>query len=184
LSSSEKYIEDNVIRNREAVLGVRDSLFIRRCRIWPGHGIADLVILPQRGQEKIVVVEAKQASSADAKMKVMGQLLMYYTGVLNLGSAGLRLMRRYAVDNPRSVRSRTHVSGKALSGGLTPPTAAWAALGKGRKLRPSQVALWVALDASPSVTLKAALSVLANEHSLEIGVVSVLARDRLEVWRP
>ena len=85
--ASETFIENNVIRNREKVLGVRDSLFLRSARIGRGFGIADLFILPQRGPHRIIVVEAKQSSSADAKIKVIGQLLMYYAGALELGAA-------------------------------------------------------------------------------------------------
>lgn len=116
MPSRETFVENNVIRNREAALGIRDALLVRRSRIWPGHGVADPVFLPQRGRHRLVIVEAKQASSPDAKIKVIGQLLMYDAGVLNLGSRWLRLMRRYAVDHPRAVRSRRPTPGKALSG--------------------------------------------------------------------
>lgn len=184
MSSRETFIENNVIRHREAVLGVRDALFVRRCRIWPGHGIADLVFLPQRGAHRLVIVEAKQASSPDAKSKVIGQLLMYYAGALNFGSRGLRHVRRYAVDHARASRSRRPTSGKVLSGGLTPPQAAWTELGKGRRIRPDQIALYAALDVEPSPGLKRTLTLLSREHDLDVGVVSVLARDELQLWRP
>ncbi len=66
--ASETLIENNLIRNREQILGVRDSLFIRRTRIGPGFGVADLIILPQRGPKKLIIVEAKRSSSPDAKI--------------------------------------------------------------------------------------------------------------------
>ena len=102
----EASIENSVIRNRESVLGIRDSLYIRRCRMGPGFGVADLVILPQRGKHKLIIVEAKQASSADAKIKVLGQLLMYYAGALEFGLSGVRLMQQYAVK--RHAHARSH----------------------------------------------------------------------------
>ena len=43
--ASERYIENNLIRNR-GQLGYSDSLYIRRCRIGLGFGAADLVLLP------------------------------------------------------------------------------------------------------------------------------------------
>jgi hypothetical protein len=65
----------------------------------PDHGVADLVILPQNGRHKLVIVEAKQVSSADAKIKVVGQLLMYYAGALEFGFQGVRLLQRYALEH-------------------------------------------------------------------------------------
>jgi hypothetical protein len=182
--ASETLIENNLIRNRERILGVRDSLFIRRTRIGPGFGVADLIILPQRGPKKLIIVEAKRSSSPDAKIKVVGQLLMYYAGVLELGSRGIRLMRSFAVEQPRETRSRNKVSLKAWAGGITPPALAWAEVCKGRRLRPDQVGLVAALDSRPGETLTSVLSVLKQEHGLEISVVSVLGRDNLELWRP
>ena len=96
---NEAAIETRVIRNREKILGIGDSLYIRRCRMGPDYGVADLVFLPQGGKHKLVIVEAKQASSADAKIKVVGQLLMYYAGALELGLAGVRLLKDYAAAN-------------------------------------------------------------------------------------
>ena len=86
---NEAAIETRVMRNREKILGIGESLCIRRCRMGPDYGVADLVFLPQGGKHKLVIVEAKQASSADAKIKVVGQLLMYYAGALELGLAGM-----------------------------------------------------------------------------------------------
>ncbi len=73
---------------------------------------------------------------------------------------------------------------KAWAGGITPPSLAWAEVRKGRRLRPEQIGLVAALDARPGETLKNVLSVLNRDHGLEISVVSVLGRDKLELWRP
>ena len=180
----EASIENSIIRNRASVLRLPDSLYVRRCRMGPGFGVADLVILPQRGKHKLVIVEAKQASSADAKIKVLGQLLMYYAGALEFGLGGVKLLRRYAVERHRTARSHTRSSLKAISGGVTPPDAAWAALQKGRRLTPGNVRLVAALDTEPGDTLKRALDALTNSHGLHIDVVSVLGRNDLRVWSP
>jgi hypothetical protein len=180
----ETFIENNVIRNRERVLGIRDSLFLRRSALGRGFGVADLVILPARGRHRLVIVEAKQATSPDAKIKVLGQLLMYYAGALEFGARGLRLMRQYAALHPREARSRRRKSLKALSGGLTPPDEAWAELRKGRKIRPEQIALYAALDSKPGPALTSALSAMSRHHGLDVGVISVLGKDNLTIWRP
>ena len=179
----EAFIENNIIRNCGQTLGVRDAVYLRRCRVGKGFGVADLVFLPARGAHRLVIVEAKQGASINSRINVVGQLLMYYAGALRLGARGLRLMRRYAAEYPRSARSLTPKSLKMLAGGLSPPQLAWAELCKGRTLKPNQVALYVALDTEPGATLTSALSELAQHHGLSVGVISVLGRNRLRVWR-
>lgn len=181
---SEASIENSVIRNRASALGLPDSLYIRRCRMGPGFGVADLVILPQRGKHKLVIVEAKRASSADANIKVVGQLLMYYAGALEFGLSGVRSMRKYAVERHASARSHARSSLKAISGGITPPKAAWASLQKGRRLTPGNVRLVVALDSKPGKALRYALTALGEHHGLDVEVVSVMGRNDLRLWRP
>lgn len=46
--ATERFIENNVIRNRER-LGLADAPFIRRCRAGRGYGIVDLLFLPASG---------------------------------------------------------------------------------------------------------------------------------------
>ena len=43
--ATERFIENNVIRNRER-LGLADAPFIRRCRAGRGYGMVDLLFLP------------------------------------------------------------------------------------------------------------------------------------------
>jgi hypothetical protein len=62
--ATERFIENNVIRNRER-LGLADAPFIRRCRAGRGYGIVDLLFLPTSGPHDVVLVEAKRASSPD-----------------------------------------------------------------------------------------------------------------------
>lgn len=181
--ASERFIENNVIRNRPA-LGVTGQAFIRRCRAGRGYGIVDLLFLPDEGPNDVVLVEAKRASSADAMAKVVGQLLLYGAGFSRFGSDGLKLLRQFAESNPIASRSLKPKLLKSLSGGITPPDAAWAAMQGGERVQSGKIALWIALDARPPIGLKDVVSMVANARSVQIGIVSVLARDQLEVWSP
>jgi len=181
--ATEQFIENNVIRNR-GQFGCADSVYIRRCLVGRGFGIVDVMLLPLRGPHRVVLIEAKKASSMDASSKVIGQLLLYYVGALHLGLQGLRNLRKFAAEHVRSARSTKPKLLKTLTGGISPPDAAWQEMQKGRKLKPKQIRLYIALDALPPAGLVSALTVLASEHSLNIGVVSVLARDNIEIWNP
>lgn len=178
--SSERFIENNVIRNR-AQFGYSDSVYIRRCRVGQSFGIVDVAIMPLRGPHRLVLIEAKQGESQDSNAKVIGQLLLYYAGALRLGARGIRLLRQFATAHPHSARSTKPKSLKMLSGGFSPPENAWKELQKGRKLQPHQIGLFIALDNEPSDSLKSTLSVLEAKHDLKIGVISVLGRDNLEI---
>ena len=180
----ERFIENNVIRNRESIFGAGDVPFIRRSRIGLGFGVADLVLLPTNGNYRMIIVEAKQGSSGDAKSKVIGQLLMYYAGALRLGYTGLRQMRSYAAENVRSARSLRPVSLSMLNGGVGSRTEAWRSLCRGRRLLPKRIALYAAFDAEPESSLKSALGELSTHHGLSIGVISVLGADDISIWRP
>ncbi len=178
---SERFIENNIRRNC-SVLGYPNALSIRRCRMGPGFGVADLVLLPERGPHKLVIVEAKQSSSLDAAGRVIGQVLMYYVGARHFGTRGLKHLRQFAACNTKSTRSLRPTSLRMLSGGVSPRDEAWAELQKGRKLSFEQIRLLIALDAPPPESLKAILKLLKVENGIDIGVVSVVGRDRIEVW--
>jgi hypothetical protein len=178
---SERYIENNVIRNRD-ILGYADSTFVRRCHIGKGYGIADLLIFPNKGQHRVVIVEAKKSTSSDATGKVLGQLLLYYTGIRQVGLHGVRLMKNHAVKKNASSRSQNPISLKMLSGGISPPSEAWKVLQKGRKLKPDQIAMFVAIDGPPSDSLKAAVDLLSSEHNLKVGIISLMNLDELEIY--
>jgi hypothetical protein len=181
--ASERVIENNIIRN-QAVLGFNGAPFIRRCRAGRGYGVVDLLFLPSDGPHDVVLIEAKRASSADATAKVVGQLLLYRAGLSRFGSDGLQLLRQFAVNQPQKASSQIPKLLKVLSGGITPPEAAWAAMQSGERVQKSRIALWIALDAQPPAGLKDVVAMLASEHSLQIGIVSVLGRDKLEMWSP
>lgn len=156
-------------------LGFPGALGIRNCRVSMPTGRVDVILLPVDGPVEIVLVEAKAATAPDAASKVVGQLLMYYAGALMLGSAGVRALRRFAVDHPERARSTAWVSPKMLTGGVSPPSDAFAALYRGRRLTPAQVHLFVALDGNAHRALEPTLDVLRQYHGLRIG--SVLVRD-------
>ena len=90
--------------------------------------------------------------------------------------------RLSACGVPRVARSVTRKGLKTLTGGISPPDLAWHELKKGRTLKPKQIGLWLAFDGPPSPGLKTALEGLARYHGLHIGVVSVLGRNRLQVY--
>ena len=181
--ATEQFIENNIIRNR-AQLGYADSVYIRRCRAGRGFGIVDVMLLPLRGPHRVVLIEAKQSSSVDAASKVIGQMLLYYAGTLHFGLRGIRHLRQFATAHTASARSTKPKLLKTLTGGITPPEAAWKEMRMGRRLKPKQIAMYIALDAEPSPGLVSALTVIKSEHALSIGVVSVHARDHIQVWKP
>jgi len=181
--ATERFIENNVIRN-QSPLGFTNAPVIRRCRAGRGYGVVDLLFLPASGPHDVVLVEAKSASSPDASARVVGQLLLYYVGLSRFGSEGVNLLRQFAASNPKKARSITPKLLKSLSGGITPPAAAWAAMQAGERVQKNRIALWIALDAKPSSGLKEVLCMLADDHSVEIGVASVIGRNCIEVWSP
>jgi hypothetical protein len=149
-------------------LGFPGALAIRRCRVAQPCGLVDLILLPQSGPARLVLVEAKASGAPDAAAKVIGQLLMYYAGALMLGADGLAMLRAFARDNPERARSTAKISPKAITGGFSPGDRAWSAMYHGPKLQPEDVALFVAFDGEPHRAFVPTLQVLANRHHLQI----------------
>lgn len=131
-------------------------------------GLVDLVLLPQYGAVRLVLIEAKASLAPDAASKVVGQLLMYYGGALMLGSDGLQRLREFATRYPERATGRSKVSPKALTCGLTPPQEAWNAMYSGTRLKPDQVQLFIGLDGEPHRALEPTLRAL-RRHGLNIG---------------
>lgn len=179
--SREGQIEDRIVRYM-AELGYADADVIRRCRVGRYVGIVDLLLLPASGPRKVVLVEVKAGANSEGHAKVVGQLLLYLTGVLRIGSRGLDLMRRFARSDPVTAMREGMTSLKMLSGGVTPPDDAWAELQKGHPIMRDEVHLLVGLDVEPSAQLKDVLS-LIRETGLEIDVVTALEKGPLRVWR-
>jgi hypothetical protein len=135
MSGSERYIENAVIRNPGAI-GFPDADLIRNVRVGRRFGRVDVLLLPRSGQIKVVLVEAKRTVAADAASKVLGQLLMYYSGAMRIGESGLECYRNFARTRARDARSRRPVTGVALTGGMRVPEA-WRHMESGEKLKPS-----------------------------------------------
>jgi hypothetical protein len=165
----EHEIEDAVMRQPE-ILGFPRAMAIRNVRVAWHFGRVDIMLFPRRGRTKVVLVEVKHSTAPEAICKVVGQLLMYYAGALTIGETGLDLFRRYAREHPDEARSLKMISPKALTGGLTPPTTAWERIGSGKKLRPEEIALFVALNAQPHPALRLAIRRLRAHHGLPIGI--------------
>ena len=181
--TTERYIENAVLSNTHE-LGYPGALCIRRCRAGMGFGFVDLLLLPIRGSHRVVLVEAKLATAPDAAGKVIGQLLLYYAGLLRFGTRGIRMLREFTAMNPKKARSCSSKPFKALTGGRFDRDSAWREFQKGRKIGPHQIALFVAINGEPQESLKASLQTLSESHNLQIGVISVIKKNQLEIWRP
>src|SRR5687767_6044732 len=93
--SRETAIEDAIIA-RPDLLGFYGANAIRNFRLADKSGAVDVVLFPQEGSIRLVLIEAKVATAADANSKVIGQLLMYYGGALIMGSDGVELLQEFA----------------------------------------------------------------------------------------
>lgn len=82
--SLETHIEDAII-DHPGRLGFPQATAIRNYRIANEEsGAVDLILFPKRGPFRVVLVEAKVATAADAGSKVVGQLLMFIAALLPL----------------------------------------------------------------------------------------------------
>lgn len=179
----ERSIERRIISSLRE-LGFEGAHVVRRCSVGRGFGIIDLILLPQKGRYKLVLIEAKRSLAPDATGKVVGQLLLYHAGLSRLGSAGLELIRTYCERNGSRARGVSRKSLQALAGGVRPASAAWNRLKRGKRLEPKQIGLFVALESDASEGLKSLLKALARGYRLRIGVISAAGRGRVDVWRP
>jgi hypothetical protein len=143
-TSRETVIEDDIIAHPDK-LGFPGALAIRNFRIADTSGAIDVVLLPQTGSPlKLVLAEAKAASAHDAGSKVIGQLLMYYQGALELGSDGICALRKFALASPSVAHSLPRISPQKVMGGLRSNAECFKALSMGSRLTPRDVALFIA----------------------------------------
>jgi len=166
----EHRIEARIMEHPE-LLCFPDALGVRNVRISPETGRVDIMLLPEHGRTKLVLIEVKHINSTDASSKVVGQLLMYYTAGLQIGTSGLSKIRQFAIDHPRAARSTHNTSLNKIAGGARSQDQAWRVLQGGRKLRPGQIRLFLGLDAEPSNKLVQILRLLKRDHCLPIGVI-------------
>ena len=168
----ETVIEDAIIAHPDK-LGFPGALAIRNLRIADTSGAVDVVLLPQTGSFKLVLVEAKAASAQDAGSKVVGQLLMYYAGALKLGLDGIWALAKFACASPTVAHSIPRISPQKVMGGLGSNEQCFKALTMGGRLTPKDLALFIALDNEPRHTLVPTLKILRELHGLHIGLVLV-----------
>lgn len=177
----ERRIERAIIE-KPGRIGFAGAQIIRNVRVAPNSGLVDVMLLPKTGSVKLALVEVKHSGAGDASSKVIGQLLMYYSGALSLGSNGLSMLRAYTRIHKLRARSAHRISPKQLTGGVSPPTKAWEVLQSGRRLRPNELELYIGLDAPPRESLMETLSVLKRHHRLNIGVI-VVSGKTAEIFR-
>jgi hypothetical protein len=178
----ERRIERRLIAAQDK-WGFRNAAVIRRCSVGRGFGIIDMVLLPRTGRYKLVLVEAKRSLAPDAAGKVVGQLLLYHSQLSRLGTEGLEMMRAYCARHASRARGVRRKSLQAIAG-VRPADRAWRRLRKGRPLSARQIALYIALEAEASSSLKSLLKSLSRSYGLKIRVVTVVGGRRLSVWAP
>ena len=178
--STEGAIEDRIIRDR-GVLGYPGADVIRRCRVGRYVGVVDLVLIPSEGPRRLVLVEVKGGNNVEGHAKVIGQLLLYFTGALKIGTNGLDLMRDFARARSEVALRESMTSLKMLSGGVMPPDAAWAALRAGERIAPDQIHLCIGLDREPSSQLQETVA-LVRGHGLPMDVVIASEAGPTHIW--
>jgi len=172
----ETAIEDAIIE-RPDLLGLSGANAIRNIRVADESGAVDVVLLPQEGSTRLVLIETKVATAPDANGKVVGQLLMYYAGALMMGLNGVEQLRQFA----RNFQSEAHrierkspqkvllkVSGKRYTN-----LKAMDLLKKGTPLTPKEIALFIAVDNEPHHTLQPLLKMLQDFHDICIRLIVV-----------
>jgi hypothetical protein len=183
------YAEDHIWRplaQRPRHLGHPSALSLHQVQIGNQSGYADLLVLPQTGPTKLVVVEAKRAGDRRSSADVVGQLLKYYAHALDLGSDGLAALTAFAREARRTgVRPRL-LSFKQVLGTRSLKEAQKRAA-RGAPLKPRNLQLVVALDADarkfePRLLKIAAL--LCTRHCIPIGVIVVGNRGSRWLCRP
>jgi hypothetical protein len=178
--STESPIENRIIGNTAAI-GYPSADIIRRCRVGRYVGVVDVLLLPVSSYRRLVLIEVKGGGNAEGHAKVVGQLLLYFTGALKIGTKGLELMRQFARSKPEIALGESATSLKMLSGGVSPPDEAWAALRRGDRLTPEQIHLFIGLDKEPSSQLADTLALVRN-CGLHIDVIVAPVDEPVHIW--
>lgn len=168
---TENQIEEVVWQNAEK-LGYRSAYAIRNVRIGPEQGQADLALFPRIGKKKIVLVEVKRSTAEEAKCKVVGQIIMYLTGALQLSLGGIKRYRDYARNCPDKAHGTQRTSPKQIADSSSAKEA-WELLCKGAQVRPDQIALYIASDGPPRPQVEKSIALLAERYGLHIGFLKV-----------
>lgn len=171
---AEYKIEEAVINNFQ-VLGYRNIYPpIRRVQMLDhSSGVVDLMLLPKDHQHRLVLVEAKHSSNAEAGEKVIGQLLKYYVHGLEIGANGLRQLQGFSEKDPELARKATVIRPQRLFGGVH-RSLAFPEMKKGTLILPKEIGLYIAVDGEIEKSLERIVSILRTHHNLNIGVIQVV----------
>jgi hypothetical protein len=166
----ESQLEHRILKYSTVVKCRPGTQYLRRCGMGRGFGAIDLVLLPKNGRRRVILVEAKRVSSADATSKVVGQLLMYYAAALAIGHHGVRRLHRYCEVHAVAAKSTKMKSLQALAGGVRGSENAARLIRHGRRLRPDEIGLCLVLDKKPRATLLSLTKAL-RQHGLKIDIL-------------
>jgi len=165
-------IEESIINNYQSLGYKNIHPPIRRVLLYRHAGVVDLALLPKRHKHKLVLVEAKHFANVEAGEKVIGQLLKYYSFALRLGDNGLRLLREFAETKTEIARSVKKTTPQQLCGGIYRDLAMHQ-MELGRKIKPQEIKLFVAVDGEVEKSLHEIVSTLRTHHKLNIGIIRV-----------
>ena len=170
--SPEYKIEEAVILNHKKLGYELIYPPIRRVLFYRGSGFIDLVLLPKKNKQRLVLVEAKHSTNAESGEKVVGQLLKYYAYALTLGENGLNLLTNFAENNIETAYGVTKITPQKLCGG-SHRDEAMPQMIAGRRLRSEEIGLFVAVDGKVEPSLSLIVSTLREQHKLSIGIIQV-----------
>jgi hypothetical protein len=166
--ANESEIHEALIANADEI-GYPDVANMRNAVFQPGDGAVAVAMFPAEGSHRLVLIEVKMAT--DASDKVVGQLVKYYSQALLLSVEGLGAYREYALANREDARGKYRTNPRIVLG--KSDAEAWCELKHGRRLRPKDVALFVAFNGEVCPVLRQIHTVLRLHHNLRIGAIRV-----------
>lgn len=169
----ERVIEDAIIKSPGA-LGYPDALAIRNIRLDTNKesGRLDVLLLPRSGPHKLVLVETKVSTAADADGKCVGQLLKYFSFALRIGSRGRERLVEYATNYPLDAHAERPTTPKRMLG-LRHESHGTLLLGEGDPITPQEIGLFIAIDGKCHGALPVVTGTLSRHFGLQIGIAIV-----------
>ena len=111
-----------------------------------GVGMPDVLLLPQAGPHRLVIVEAKRSTSTDASTgEVVEQLLKYFAECVRFGSEGLVLLTKFIIRKPSRAHDKEKVRPMDLVTDGTESPQVYSRMFKGETLTPEEIGLFTAL---------------------------------------
>lgn len=169
----ERLIEDAIICS-PGLLGYPEALAVRNIRLDTDKrsGRLDVLLLPDSGPHKLVLVECKVSTAPDADGKCLGQLLKYFTFAMRIGYEGIRRLNQYASDCTDAAHADGPTTPRMVLG-LKNELDGECRLHTGRCLKPSQIGLFIATDGQPYATLPQICASLAQNFGLYVTIAVV-----------